>query len=91
MPAVLRSANRVHGRIHGNRIPRSVNRPFVGQCFDIELERRLDGWAVRIPEIDAVTHADRRSTAELAARRCIADRTGIPIGYVVVLVVAERD
>jgi hypothetical protein len=68
-----------------------VNRPFVGQCYDIELQRRPDGWEVRIPELDAVTHADRRSSAELAARRYIADRTGIPIGYVVVLVATERD
>jgi hypothetical protein len=58
----------------------------VGQCFDIEVTRDISGWVIRIPEIDAETHATRRATVELAARECIATRTGIPIGYVAVLV-----
>ena len=66
-----------------------VNCPTVGQCFDIEISRELDGWTVRIPEISAVTHARRRATVELAARECIAAKTGIPIGYVTVFVATE--
>ncbi|MCV7012817.1 long chain fatty acid-CoA synthetase Faa4p [Mycolicibacterium madagascariense] len=66
-----------------------VSCPTVGQCFDIEVTRELDGWTVRIPEIAAVTHARRRATVELAARECIAAKTGIPIGYVTVFVATE--
>jgi hypothetical protein len=58
----------------------------VGQCFEVEASRDVSGWQIRIPEIDGVTHASRRATVELAARKCIATRTGIPIGYVSVLV-----
>lgn len=60
-------------------------RPTIGQCFDIEVTREVDGWLIRIPEIDSVTHTRRRAMVELAARRCIATKTGIPIGYVAVL------
>lgn len=58
----------------------------VGQCFDIHLHRDASGWTIRIPEIDGVAHASRRTTVELAARECITSRTGIPIGYISVLV-----
>ncbi|WP_349816702.1 long chain fatty acid-CoA synthetase Faa4p [Mycobacterium antarcticum] len=61
----------------------------VGQSFDIEISRDIDGWTVRIPEIGGVTHARRRAGVELAARECIADRTGIPIGYVMTFVTKE--
>ncbi|MGB6762581.1 long chain fatty acid-CoA synthetase Faa4p [Mycobacterium sp.] len=44
---------------------------------------------IRIPEIGGVTRADRRAAVELAARECIATRTGIPIGYVAVFVARE--
>lgn len=71
------------------RLSRSVNHPTVGQYFDIELSREIDGWLIRIPEIGAVTHARRRATVELAARECIASQTGIPIGYVAILVASE--
>jgi hypothetical protein len=63
--------------------------PTVGQCFDIEVTRETDGWLIRIPEIGRITRASRRSTVELAARECIATRTGIPIGYVTVFVARE--
>lgn len=76
-------------RSHGKRIARVVNRPTVGQCFDIEISRAIDGWLIRIPEIDGVAHARRRSAVELAARECIATRTGIPMGYVAILVTSE--
>jgi hypothetical protein len=69
--------------------PRSVQRvtlPKIGQCFDIEVTRETDGWLIRIPEIAAVAHAGRRSTIELVARECIAARTGIPVGYIIVYV-----
>ena len=58
----------------------------VGQCFDIEVSRDASGWAIRIPEINAVAHARRRSEVSAAARECIAVRTGIPIGYIAVIV-----
>ncbi|MEE6139871.1 long chain fatty acid-CoA synthetase Faa4p [Mycobacterium sp. 050128] len=63
--------------------------PKVGQCFDIEITRDTDGWLVRIPEIDAVARASRRATVDLVARECIAARTGIPVGYIIVYVSKE--
>jgi hypothetical protein len=66
-----------------------VNFPTVGQSFDIEIRRELDGWSIQIPEIGGVTHARRRATVELAARECIAAMTGIPIGYVAIFVTKE--
>jgi hypothetical protein len=63
--------------------------PTVGQCFDIEVTRDVNGWLIRIPEIDGVTRARQRATVELAARKCIANRTGIPIGYVAIFVASE--
>ncbi len=72
--------------VHSNRTARYVNRPTIGQCFDIEASPDVNGWLIRIPEIGGVTHASRRATVELAARKCIASQTGIPIGYVAVLV-----
>jgi hypothetical protein len=74
---------------HRRHVTRRVNRPMVGQSFDIEISREIDGWTIRIPEIGAVTHARRRATVELAARECIATKTGIPIGYVAILVVTR--
>jgi hypothetical protein len=71
------------------RITPRVNCPTVGQSFDIELNRDIDGWTIRIPEIGGVTHARRRAGVELAARECIATRTGIPIGYVAIFVAKE--
>jgi hypothetical protein len=78
----LRSARSQH-------ITHRVNRPTVGQSFDIEISREIDGWTIRIPEIGGVTHARRRATVELAARECIAGLTGIPIGYVAIIVANE--
>ncbi|MGA7055432.1 MAG: long chain fatty acid-CoA synthetase Faa4p [Mycobacterium sp.] len=66
-----------------------MNFPTVGQSFDIEVSRETDGWLIRIPEIGGVTRAGRRATVELAARECIATRTGIPIGYIAVFVASE--
>lgn len=74
-----------------HRLTRSVKFPTVGQCFDVQITREVDGWLVRIPEIGAATRTMRRDTVEVAARECIADRTGIPIGYVVVLVTSETN
>jgi hypothetical protein len=71
------------------RITPRVNCPTVGQSFDIEVSREIDGWTIRIPEIACVTYARRRATVELAARECIATRTGIPIGYVAIFVAKE--
>ncbi|MGA9360743.1 MAG: long chain fatty acid-CoA synthetase Faa4p [Mycobacterium sp.] len=61
----------------------------MGQSFDIEITRETNGWLIRIPEIARVTHASHRATVELAARTCIATRTGIPIGYVAIFVARE--
>jgi hypothetical protein len=83
----LRRAQSVRST-RGHRVIR-VNRPTVGQCFDIEVTREPDGWTIRIPEIGAVTHTRRRATVELAARECIAAKTGIPIGYVAIYVTNE--
>jgi len=58
----------------------------VGQCFDIEVSRDASGWVVRVPELDAVTYTRRRTEVAVAARECIAARTGIPIGYIAVVV-----
>jgi hypothetical protein len=74
---------------HRRRITPRMNLPIVGQCFDIEITRELDGWLIEIPEIGASTRARRRATVELAARECIANRTGIPIGYVAIFVTRE--
>jgi hypothetical protein len=71
------------------RVAQRVQGPTVGQCFDIEVTRETDGWMIRIPEIGGVTRAGRRAAVELAARECIATRTGIPIGYVAVFVARE--
>ena len=57
----------------------------VGQCFDIEVNRDASGWVIGIPEIGAVTHAQRRAEVSVAARECIAANTGIPIGYIAVI------
>ena len=72
--------------------PRSASRvtfPKVGQCFDVEITRETDGWLIRIPEIGAVARASRRATVDLVARECIAARTGIPMGYIIVYVTSE--
>lgn len=78
-------------RAHSLRRVRSprVKCVTVGQCFDIDIVRDADGWMIRIPEVDGVTRASHRAAVELAARRCIASRTGIPIGYVSVFVARE--
>jgi hypothetical protein len=74
---------------HTQSVARRVNFPTVGQCFDIEITREVDGWLIRIPEIGGVSRVGRRAAVELAARKCIAARTGIPIGYVAVFVASE--
>ncbi len=58
----------------------------AGQCFDIEITPDVTGWVIRIPEIDGNTRATRRVAVEVAARKYIAARTGIPIGYIAVRV-----
>jgi hypothetical protein len=66
-----------------------VNCPTIGQCFDIEVTRDADGWMIRIPEIGGLVRVGRRAEVDVAARQCIATRTGIPIGYVSVFVARE--
>jgi len=81
-PNAMRSSN-------ARRVAHRPRRPTVGQCFDIEVSRVTDGWIIRIPEIGGVTRVSRRAAVELGARKCIATRTGIPIGYVAVYVSRE--
>jgi hypothetical protein len=71
------------------RITHPVKCPTLGQSFDIEVARHADGWMVRIPEIGGLVRVGSRAAAELSARRYIASRTGIPIGYVTVFVTHE--
>jgi hypothetical protein len=82
-PNVMRTSD-------ARRVPR-LPRATVGQCFDIEVSRVTDGWIIRIPEIGGVTRVSRRAAVELGARKCIANRTGIPIGYVAIYVSRESD
>ena len=72
-----------------HRVVPHLNRPTVGQSFDIEISREIDGWTIQIPEIGGVTHASRRATVEIATRERIATMTGIPIGYVAIFVAKE--
>lgn len=58
----------------------------AGQSFEIQISHGTNGWEIRIPEINADTEAPNRAAVELAARDCIASRTGIPIGYISVWV-----
>jgi hypothetical protein len=71
------------------RISHHVKCPTLGQCFDIEVTRHADGWTVRIPEIGGLVRVGSRAAAEPTARKYIAARTGIPIGYVTVFVTNE--
>ncbi|OBK17936.1 hypothetical protein A5636_22215 [Mycobacterium asiaticum] len=86
-PTLRRSHSLRSGR--AQRFPRRVHCLAVGQCFDIEVTRDAEGWMIRVPELGEVTRASRRTAVELVARRCIASRTGIPIGYVTVYVTHE--
>ena len=63
-----------------------VLRPVAGQCFEIDLRLENNRWIIGVPEIDEVTEASNRAAVELAARECIAAKTGIPIGYISVWV-----
>lgn len=86
-PTLRRSQSLRSGR--AQRFPRHVHCLSVGQCFDIEVTRDAEGWLIRIPEVGGVARASRRAAVELAARKCIAAQTGIPIGYVTVYVARE--
>jgi hypothetical protein len=72
-------------RLPNSRRPRRRAAAMViGQYFDIDITRQAGGWLIRIPEIGAVTYAGRLVEVESSARECIAERTGIPVGYVAV-------
>ena len=77
-----------HLSARAHRGPRShrVLPAIAGQCFEIEIGQEIGGWTVRIPEIKDNTWAPTRAAVELAARECIAGRTGIPLGYISVWV-----
>ncbi len=86
-PTLRRPRSLSNGR--ARRLAHRVNCVTVGQYFDVEVTRDTDGWLIRIPEVGGVTRALRRAEVDLAARECIATRTGIPIGYVAVHVASE--
>ena len=86
-PTLRRPRSLRSGR--SQRLANRVNYLTVGQCFEIEVTRDADGWLIRIPEVGGVARAGRRAAVESAARKCIATRTGIPIGYVAVYVASE--
>ena len=88
MQPTLRRAQSLR-RSRTQHLARRVNFPAVGQSFDIEVARATDGWLIRIPEIGAIARASRRATVELAARECIATRTGIPIGCILIFIASE--
>ena len=69
---------------HSSRSIRCVPGLTVGQCFEIEVSPEVTGWVIRIPEINGVIQASRRAAVEVVARKYIAARTGIPIGYITV-------
>jgi hypothetical protein len=81
------SARPVSARpLRSGRSLRRVPGLTAGQCFEIEVTPEVTGRVIRIPEIDGVTRATRRVAVEVAARKYIAARTGIPIGYITVYV-----
>ena len=77
---------RYRSRSSGGRRTHRVLRPVAGQCFEIEIAQDSNRWSIRIPEIAESTEAANRASVELAARECIAARTGIPMGYISVWV-----
>ena len=81
----MRTAHRLRGfsaRSHRALPPHRLLRPIAGQCFEIEIRHDGNRCIIGIPEIDGVTEAHTRAGVELAARECIAARTGIPLGYI---------
>jgi hypothetical protein len=80
------SARTVSQPVRSGRSIRRVPGLTAGQCFEIEVSPEVTGWAIRIPEIGAVAHVTRRAAVEIVARKYIAARTGIPIGYITVIV-----
>jgi len=85
----MRTTHRTRSLITGSRrVQRSrrVLRPVAGQCFEIEIRPDGSRWVITIPEIKDSAEAPTRGDVELAARECIAARTGIPLGYISVWV-----
>jgi hypothetical protein len=76
------SADPFRSRRSARRVPGLT----VGQCFEIEVSPDVRGWVIRVPEIGGVARARRRVAVEIAARTYIAARTGIPIGYITVII-----
>jgi hypothetical protein len=81
---------RVPASSFGDRRRRTIRtvapRLTIGQSYDIDISREDGRWLIEIPELNATTHAVRRTAVGAAARECIATRTGIPIGYIAVRV-----
>ena len=78
--------NRVAARPRRGLRPHRVLRPVAGQCFEIAIRQDDNRWLIDVPELDETTEAGTRATVEQAGRECIANRTGIPIGYISVWV-----
>jgi hypothetical protein len=86
MPTQFASSTFSTQSFRSGRSVRRVPGLTVGQWFEIEVSADVTGWVIRIPEMDGVTRATRRSAVEIVARKYIAARTGIPIGYIAVYV-----
>jgi hypothetical protein len=86
MPTQFASSSFSTQSFRSGRTVRRVPGLTIGQSFEIEVAPDVTGWVIRIPEIDAATRASRRSAVEIVARKHIAARTGIPIGYIAVYV-----
>jgi hypothetical protein len=86
MPTQFASRSVSAQPLRSGRFVRRVPGLTAGQCFEIEVSPEVSGWVIRIPEIGGVTRAGHRVAVEVAARKYIAAHTGIPIGYITVIV-----
>lgn len=86
MPTQVASRSVSAPPVRSGRSIRRVPGLTAGQCFEIEVSPEVTGWVIRIPEINGVTRTIRRHAVEVVARKYIALHTGIPIGYITVIV-----
>lgn len=69
----------------GNRFfPALASAAVPVRCFDVEITRDGSRWRIAIPELDGVTTAPSRRSAEIVAREQIAFTSATPIAHVAV-------